>query len=61
MYCTRARFSGVEAQTTRVLVLVYYTAHNVIHLYIVHMLPASISQNFLSDSTSTLGAWAITR
>ena len=31
------------------LLLVCYTAHNVIHAYIVHVLQASILQNFSSD------------
>ena len=44
----------MRLQTTSVLLCTCYTACNVIHAYIVHVLLASILQNFLSDSHASV-------
>ena len=43
-----------ERKSTCMLLLTCYTAHNIIRAYIVCVLLASISQNFLSDSYASV-------
>ena len=44
---------AMREQTTCVLLLVYYAAHNMVCAYIARVLLVRILQNFLSDSTGT--------
>ena len=57
MYCACIRrihrWWGMRGQTTHVLLFACYTACNMIHAYIAHVLLVSISQNLFHNFTST--------